>query len=82
MGTQRFDYRGAGDLAGGMAAHAVGHGQQARPGIRRVLVPLAEKADVGANRVPECKCHLRNSRTVLPMRIGTPAGTGVGCVTF
>ena len=65
-----------------MTAHAVGYGQQARPGVRRVLVPLPEKADVGANRVPECKCHLRNSRTVLPMRIGTPVGTGVGWVTF
>ena len=78
----RGDGRGAGDLAGGVAAHAVGDGEQARSGVRRVLVPLAEQADVRADRVPECKCHLRNSRTVLPMRIGTPIGTGVGWVTF
>ncbi len=76
------DGRGTGYLAGGMAAHAVRDGQQARPGIRRVLVPLPEKTDVRTDRVPECKCHLRNSRTVLPMRIGTPVGTGVGWVTF
>ena len=65
-----------------MTAHAVGDGEQVRAGVRRVLVALSEQADVRADRVTECKCHLRSSRTVLPMRIGTPTGTGVGCVTF
>ena len=73
---------GAGHLAGGVAAHAVGDREQARPRVRRVLVPFAEEADVRTYRVAECKCHLRSSRTVLPMRIGTPSGTGVGRVTF
>jgi hypothetical protein len=53
-----------------------------RARVRRVLVALSEQADVRADRVAKCKCHLRSSRTVLPMRIGTPTGTGVGCVTF
>jgi hypothetical protein len=43
---QGRDRRGAGDFAGGMTAHAVSHGQQARPSVRRVLVPLPEEADV------------------------------------
>ena len=76
------DGQGAGHLAGRVAAHPVGHREQARPRVRRVLVAFPEEPDVGAYRVAEYKCHLRSSRTVFPMRIGTPSGTGVGRVTF
>ena len=79
---ERGDGHGAGHLTGGMPAHAIGDGEQARARVRRVLVAFPEEPDVGADRVAECKCHLRSSRTVLPMRIGTPTGTGVGWVTF
>ncbi len=79
---QRGDGHRAGDLARRVAAHAVGHREQARARVCRVLVPLTEETDVGADRVAECECHLRSSRTVLPIRIGTPGGTGVGWVTF
>src|ERR1039457_2889811 len=85
IGVQRCeggDGNRAGDLACGMAPHAVGDREQMRPGIRGVLVALTEQADVGPDRVTECKGHLRSSRTVLPMRTGTPTGTGVGAVTF
>ena len=40
------DRGGAGHLAGRVATHAIGHRQQARAGIRRVLVPLPEEADI------------------------------------
>ena len=79
---QRADGHGAGYLTRGVAAHAVGDGEQARAGVRRVLVSLTEEAYVRADRVAEFECHLRSSRTVLPIRIGTPGGTGVGWVTF
>ncbi len=79
---QRGDGHGAGHLAGGVAAHAVGDGEQARSGVGRVLVSLTEEAYVRADCIAEFECHLRSSRTVLPMRIGTPGGTGVGWVTF
>src|SRR5579875_3386499 len=79
-GNGRYRDR-AGDLASRMPAHAVGYCEQVRPGVRRVLVALAQEADVGTDRIAECKCHLRSSRTVFPMRIGTPTGTGVGSVT-
>ena len=77
---------GDGDRAGHLAvrvpAHTVRDGEQAAASVRRVLVAFAEEADVGAGGVAECDGHLRNSMTVLPMRIGTPSGTGVGRVTF
>jgi hypothetical protein len=65
-----------------MTAHPVRDREQARASVSRVLVPLTEEAYVRADRIAECECHLRSSRTVLPMRIGTPGGTGVGWVTF
>jgi hypothetical protein len=49
----RGDGDGAGHLTRRVAAHAVRHREQARPGIRRVLVSFAEEADVGAYRVAE-----------------------------
>ena len=79
---ERRDRDRAGDLAGGVTAHPVGDGEQVRPRVGRVLVALTEQADVGLDRVTECNAHLRSSRTVLPMRTGTPSGTGVGWVTF
>ena len=81
-GGQGCDGDRARHLAVGVPAHTVGDGEQATAGIRRVLVPLTEEADVRASGVAECDGHLRNSRTVLPMRIGTPTGTGVGRVTL
>ena len=78
----RGDGQGAGHLARGVAAHPVRDCEQARPRVRRVLVSFTEEADVGTDRIAEYKCHLRSSRTVLPMRIGTPNGTGIGRVTF
>ena len=65
-----------------MTAHPVSNGEQARARVRRILVSLPQESDVRADGVSECKCHLRSSSTVLPMRIGTPTGTGVGRVTF
>ena len=69
-------------IAGGMPAHAVRDGQEIRPRERGVLVSLAKKSDVRAERIVQCERHLRSSRTVLPIRMGTPTGTGVGRVTF
>ena len=85
VGVQRRERRDrdrAGDLAGRVPAHAVGDGEQVRARVRGVLVTFAQQADVGPDRVPECNRHLRNSKTVLPMRTGTPGGTGIGWVTF
>ena len=45
-GGEHVDGYRAGDLPGGVAAHAVGDGQQAWARVRRVLVPLAEETDV------------------------------------
>src|ERR1700684_290357 len=78
----RGDGQRTGYLTGRVAAHPVRDREQARPRARRVLVSFTEEADVGTYRVAEYKCHLRSSRTVLPMRIGTPTGTGIGRVTF
>src|SRR5205807_106577 len=73
-----------GQLAGRLAARAVGDHQQVRPGVSRVLVAVADQADMGAGRITQGQAHqryfryFRSSRTVLPIRIGTPTGTGVG----
>ena len=40
------DHLGAGDLTGGLAAHAVGDGEQAGTGVAGVLVALADHAFV------------------------------------
>jgi hypothetical protein len=45
-GGEHRDGHRAGDLPRGVAAHAVGDRQQARAGVRRILVPLAEETDV------------------------------------
>lgn len=41
---ERGDHLGGGDLTGGLAAHAVGDGEQPWPGIAGVLVALADHA--------------------------------------
>lgn len=41
---ERGDHLGGGDLAGGLTAHAVGDGEQARPGVAGVLVALPDHA--------------------------------------
>jgi len=47
------DRQRAGNLACRVTAHAVRHREQARPRIRRVLVPFTEEADVRTYRVAE-----------------------------
>jgi hypothetical protein len=49
----RGDGGGAGHLTGRVAAHAVGDREQVRASVSRVLVPLAEETDVGADRIAE-----------------------------
>ena len=93
-GAQRVDERVAGhvlverghgrddevarDVTGGHAAHAVGDGEQPRPGVHGVLVAVPDQPAVTAGGVAQGKCHGRSSSEVRPMRIGTPRGTGVG----
>ena len=72
----------AGDVTGGHAAHAVGDGEQPRPGVDGVLVAVSDQTAVAAGRIAQGQSHGRNSREVRPMRIGTPRGTGVGPVTL
>ena len=72
----------AGDVAGRVAAHAVGDGEQPGAGVDRVLVVAADQAAVGARRIPgerhasahrgPCSSSRRSSSAVWPMRIGWP----------
>ena len=79
---QRGDHQLGGDLAGGVAAHAVGERQQSRAGVHRVFVVGADQAAIAACGVAEDKCHGRSSITVLPIRTGVPIGTRTAVVTF
>ena len=54
----------AGDVAGRVAAHAVGDGEQPGPGVDRVLVVAADQAAVGAGRVAEDEGHASSSPAV------------------
>ena len=72
----------AGDVTGGHAAHAVGDGEQPRPGVDGILVAVSDQTAVAAGRIAQGQSHGRNSREVRPIRIGTPRGTGVGPVTL
>ena len=76
------DHQLGGDLAGGMAAHAVGEGQQSRTGVDRILVVGADQAAVAAGGVAQGQGHERNSITVLPTCTGVPIGTRTAVVTF
>ena len=77
---QRGHRGGAGELAAGVPTHAVGHDEQARGGVSRVLVALAHDTHVRARGVPQCECHGHrcNCRVVRPIRRGTPGGSTVG----
>ena len=68
-------------LAGRVAAHPVGDREQARPGVHRVLVAVAEQADVAARAEAQGQRHERSSSTVLPIRMGTPGLTGVAALS-
>ena len=69
-GTQRFQRGGARDLAGAVAAHAVGDGDQAEAvGLvdEVVLVAVADTADVGDAGGHQLEpAHLVTSATVWP----------------
>ena len=52
---ERGDDDLAGDLAGRVAAHAVGDGEQPGPGVDRVLVVAADQAAVGARGVAQAR---------------------------
>ncbi len=60
---ERADHGGRRDVTAGVAAHAVGHRQQARPGIPGVLVLRTDHADVGARGVVEGEGHRRGCLT-------------------
>ncbi|SHV24351.1 Uncharacterised protein [Mycobacteroides abscessus subsp. abscessus] len=79
---QRGDHQLRGDLARGVAAHAVRQGQEAGPGVDGVLIVGADQAAVAARGISEYECHGRSSITVLPIRTGVPIGTLTAVVTF
>ena len=58
----------AGDVAGRVAAHAVGDGQQPGPGVDRVLVVAADQAAVGARRIPQDERHASSSPALAGVR--------------
>ena len=61
--AQQVDGEGAGDLAGAVPAHPVGHGEDVRLGEHVVLVLRADAARVGG-RSPAQRRHYCASRTV------------------
>ena len=75
------DHQLRGDLAGRMAAHAVGQGQQAGARIRGVLVVLPDQAAVRNGDVIERIIHGCNLKVVRPMRISMPGWSFSGCST-
>ena len=79
---QRGDHQLRGHLAGGVAAHAVGQGQQPRAGVHGVFVVGADQTAVAAGGVAKDQGHGRSSITVLPIRTGVPIGTRTAVVTF
>ena len=79
---ERGDHQLRGDLARGVATHAVGEGEQPRAGVHRVLIVGSDQAAVAARRVTEGEGHGRSSITVLPIRTGVPIGTLTAVVTF
>ena len=62
-GPQEVDGDGAGDLAGAVAAHAVGDGEDVRLGEEVVLVVGADPSRIGG-RAPAQRGHYWASRTV------------------
>ena len=65
--THLRDRGRAGDVAARCTTHAVGHGQQVRPGIAGVLVVASYATNIGEGG--EKELHLRSSKKVLPIRI-------------
>ena len=70
----------AGDLAAGVAAHAVGDREQGDGGEDAVLVDAAQAPDVGG-RAPAQPGHHTASRTVEPTCRLSPLCIGVGALT-
>lgn len=79
---ERGDHQLGGDLTRGVTAHAVGEGEQPRPGVDGVLVVRPDEATVAARGVSKHQCHGRSSITVLPIRTGVPIGTRTAVVTL
>ncbi len=80
-GLESLDGRRGGDLAGGMAAHAVGHGVQAGRHEELVLVVRADKAYVGG-RTDEELAHLCSSSTLRPTCTRSPRRRGTAPSTL
>ena len=55
--TMRGDHLGGGDLTGGLAAHAVGDGEQTGAGVAGVLVALADHALVRTGGEAQGQTH-------------------------
>ena len=70
-GPQEVDGDGAGHLAGAVAAHAVGDGEDLRPGEEVVLVVGTDASRVG-RRAPAQRGHYCASRTVWPTWMRSP----------
>ena len=68
------------DGAAAGTAHAVGHGVERRLDQVRVLVALADAADVRGHADDDP--HRRSSRTVVPTRILSPGCTMAGAASF
>ena len=78
---QGLDHQLRGDLAGGVAAHAVGQGEQVGRRHGGILVVAAHQATVGAGGEIEGECLRRHASiltVVWPMRNSLPARTGSG----
>jgi hypothetical protein len=75
----RLDRQARRDLAPAMPAHAVGHDEERIHHEVRVLVALADVADVG--RDGDDRPHRLSSRIVLPIFTTSPACTSTGAAT-
>ena len=78
---ERADDDLARNLAGRVAAHAVGDGEQPWPRVDRVLVVPPDQTAVAACREAQTQAHVRSSSAVWPMRIGVPGVTSSGPCT-
>src|SRR5699024_11015065 len=73
------DRDGGGDIAAGMAAHAVGHHQQVAAGVSGGLVVGPHEADVGAGGRPQGDAHRGprlSSSADRPIRTWAPGRNG------
>ena len=82
------DGAGGGNLAGAVAPHAVGDGEEGRRRQEGVLVVRAHQPDIGRGGVAGGASvrgtggQRRNSSSVRPMRARSPRLTGVAAVTL